>query len=127
MGPVVKAGEVGRELRRFEARFGSMPQEERVRWAKMILDQRKIWIEETLASNKWVSFRDWLSRVPILWRFGKGAWRYYEEHYPERLRDLQDAVGILIGSPLVRTVWSELHRGTLLSVKPFSIEGESHE
>jgi len=107
-----------RLLREIQARLTALGPEGQQRWADEVIEQRRQWISETMAVNRWIAFRDWLSGIPILRVLGKGAWEYYEEHYPGRVEDLAIAMAIKLSAPVSSAVWASLERAELVSVTP---------
>lgn len=123
----VSATEAIRLLREIRVRLTGMDPEGQQRWADEVIDQRRQWVAETVMSNRWIAFRDWLSSIPVLRVLGKGAWEYYEEHYPGRVKDLAIAMAIKLSAPVSSAVWASLERAELVSVTPMGEQGHERE
>jgi len=84
--------------------------------AQAVLDRRNRWCQLALAMSWRVRLTNWIAKLPVVWRFGKGVGQRYRERFPSEPLDM--ATGVLLCVPIRQRIdYSGIAR-KLFTVEP---------
>ena len=80
--------------------------------AVAVIKKRNSWYN---SANRWYRFTDWITAWPYIWKFGLSLQMRYRILYPDE--PIDEAIGIIMASPISRRIGYEDVAKNILSVK----------